>query len=299
MSLEAQQQTSRTSMLDEVLKVSYKVTTPDATTPRKVGDLEIDEKFQFAVVMCDYAAKDPQELNLEELDLVKVFSNANGKLYGEVNGAKGYFPAASVRILSDEEGQAEFSQKGSRNSELPAKSWYSKYVTKDLLRVEPKIDGSRIEIIKVKSNGPSNNTLVKKPRGPGQRQLWADYIGAEELAKLSLSKQEIKRQEVIFEIITTEADYIQDLEIILDLYIRPLEKNKLIRPKDMSIVFSNLEQVLPVNQELLRSLEMKQADNVVIQLLGEVLIRVVLQKLIFRVTISKCTQCIVVIIHMH
>lgn len=84
---------------------------------------------------------------------------------------------------------------------------------------------------------------------PGQRVLWVDFMGgAEQVAALNLSKQEIKRQEVIYEIICTEADYIHDLEIILELYIRPLQKNKIVRPKDMSIIFSNLEQLIPVNQ---------------------------------------------------
>ena len=64
------------------------------------------------------------------------------------------------------------------------------------------------------------NTIKRINRIPGQRMLWADFIGGpDEVIKLDLSKQEIKRQEVIYEIITTESDYIQDLETVLEVKI--------------------------------------------------------------------------------
>lgn len=65
----------------------------------------------------------------------------------------------------------------------------------------------------------SPSSTTKRPfRLPGQRMLWSDYMGGpDEVAKLNLTKQELKRQEVIYEIIATEADYIQDLETVLEV----------------------------------------------------------------------------------
>ncbi|KAJ1673712.1 hypothetical protein EV182_004708, partial [Spiromyces aspiralis] len=43
------------------------------------------------------------------------------------------------------------------------------------------------------------------------RMLWQEGFTPKEMARISLSDQGIKRQEVIFEIIQTEADYVKDL----------------------------------------------------------------------------------------
>nr|KAJ3415389.1 Myosin 10A, isoform D [Polyrhizophydium stewartii] len=130
-----------------------------------------------------------------------------------------------------------------------------------------------------------------------QKQLWVDFVGGPEAVDaLGLSKKEIKRQEVIFEIISTESDYLDDLEIVCEVsvpplhaphrtcshyphgpqvYIKQLKRNKMIRPKDMAIIFSNIEQLLPVNQELLKSLMKRRESSPVIEQVGDVFIRVV------------------------
>ncbi|KAL2914974.1 hypothetical protein HK105_205518 [Polyrhizophydium stewartii] len=108
-----------------------------------------------------------------------------------------------------------------------------------------------------------------------QKQLWVDFVGGPEAVDaLGLSKKEIKRQEVIFEIISTESDYLDDLEIVCEVYIKQLKRNKMIRPKDMAIIFSNIEQLLPVNQELLKSLMKRRESSPVIEQVGDVFIRV-------------------------
>lgn len=52
---------------------------------------------------------------------------------------------------------------------------------------------------------------VMKPR-------WVDFMGGNEaVSKLGLTKKEIQRQEVIYEILTTERDYVNDLEIVIEV----------------------------------------------------------------------------------
>jgi hypothetical protein len=41
----------------------------------------------------------------------------------------------------------------------------------------------------------------------------------------------------------------------------------------MAIIFSNIEQVLPVNQELLKEMEMRQIESPIVDTLGDILIR--------------------------
>ncbi|KAJ3273942.1 Rho guanine nucleotide exchange factor 4 [Terramyces sp. JEL0728] len=286
--------------------------------PRKIGEHQVNivlpdsEKLVYGTVICDYAAKDPGELSLEEMDVIGIYPDKtkNGRMYGISNGTKGWFPESVIKLLSEEEtieeeirnknamdlsptsATAEAPQDASSGSQV--RNWYNKYIrmSSENGKLADKISEKlavekppQKQDTRSKSSGtltpPASAKLATTPklgnlpRGPGQRILWVDFMGGpDEVAKLGMTKNEIKRQEVIFEIITTEADYIQDLETLCELYIRPLQKSKLIRPKDMSIIFSNIEQVLPVNQELFRSLEKRQADNPVINLVGEIFIRV-------------------------
>jgi len=93
-----------------------------------------------------------------------------------------------------------------------------------------------------------------------------DRVAPEVLEKLS--DKEKKRQEVIFELIQTEKDYVRDLDVIVNVnpfpslnkkanaenkspmpqvFLIPLRKKKIINAKDLTVLFSNVEQLVPVN----------------------------------------------------
>ncbi|KAJ3089936.1 Myosin 10A, isoform D, partial [Quaeritorhiza haematococci] len=63
-----------------------------------------------------------------------------------------------------------------------------------------------------------------------------------------LPTEEIKRQEVIYELIVTEREYIRDLKIIIELFLKEMREKKIVQPRGVNIIFSNVEQLLPVNQ---------------------------------------------------
>ena len=259
------------------------------------GDLAQDDDTTdviFATVLHDYVASQEGSISLEEGDLVRVFPE-KAKLdlmYGTINGITGYFPASCCKVVTEEEANEMMTLPS------PQKSWYSKYFKLGDVKGHKRNEStasqasvkSSITIIRTDQHSdnnlpvPGNNTAkpAQTPRQPGQRLLWVDFMGGQEaVAKLNLSKQDIKRQEVIYEIISTEEDYVRDLEFIIEHYMRPLQKNKLIRDKDLAIIFSNIEQVLPVNQELHHALNAIQAKNPVINLVGDIIIRMVIKKL--------------------
>jgi hypothetical protein len=107
--------------------------------------------------------------------------------------------------------------------------------------------GSIAELLR--GSGGNNKTPIAILGSPAETKLrWVNFVGGTEaVEKLDISKNEKQRQEVIYEIICTERDYVEDLETIIEIYIKPLKKNKLLRPKDMSVIFSNIEGLLPVN----------------------------------------------------
>lgn len=202
------------------------------------------------------------------------------------NGITLNLPLENIRMLSKEEeskylatDREESSLNHSRKNSSKKPSWFSKYGLAKAESISKLTPGQtpNLTVNQQIHKAHSVGSLFQKKsiRRPGQRLLWVDFIGQEELTKLNLSKQEIKRQEVIFEIISTEFDYIEDLETILDVYIRPLRKSKLVSSKDMSIIFSNIEQFMPVNEELFRELEDKQVQNPVVESVGENFLRVV------------------------
>jgi len=78
----------------------------------------------------------------------------------------------------------------------------------DPYQLKPKAEDNRkIESIEF-INGPAK--LKKK---------WVDFIGGQSVVdSMGLSKNDVKRQEIIYEMIDTERDYVNDLSIIIEVH---------------------------------------------------------------------------------
>ena len=126
---------------------------------------------------------------------------------------------------------------------------------------------------------------------------FADIVPAEVLS--DLSSQERKRQEIMFEFINTEEQYVADVSVIIQVrtislsrtndnindtvheshqllvldiqsFLHPICERKLLAPSETSSLFSNLEAILPVNIALLNALQERQKKNPLIQCLADV-----------------------------
>ncbi|KAI8999847.1 hypothetical protein BC832DRAFT_563834 [Gaertneriomyces semiglobifer] len=106
------------------------------------------------------------------------------------------------------------------------------------------------------------------------KKRWVEVVGDETVKRLGLTKKDIQRQEVIREMFETEKDYVVDLEIIINVYMSKLKAQKILQPKDMSIIFSNVEQLLPVNQQLVKWLEDRISKGPLVEQIGDIFIRV-------------------------
>jgi len=108
--------------------------------------------------------------------------------------------------------------------------------------------------------------------GPAKlKKKWVDFIGGQAAVdNMRLSKDSVKRQEVIYEMIDTERDYVNDLSIIIELYIEPLKNNNIISKKDLNTLFSNVEQIYGVNKELLSLFEKRQKENPYVDEIGDI-----------------------------
>jgi len=63
------------------------------------------------------------------------------------------------------------------------------------------------------------------------------------------------RQEVVGEIISTETSYIRTLQAIKQYVQDPLKAQNIVTPEEIKELFSNLPDLIPVNQRLLRNLQ--------------------------------------------
>ncbi|PVV02070.1 hypothetical protein BB560_003484, partial [Smittium megazygosporum] len=71
------------------------------------------------------------------------------------------------------------------------------------------------------------------------RQTWKNKISDQNLSLLNLSEAEMLRQEVMFEIIETEKEYLRDLDVLLELYYKDLLKLGILKTADIKSIFLN------------------------------------------------------------
>eukprot|EP01119_Soliformovum_irregulare_P010103 TRINITY_DN246_c0_g3_i1.p1 TRINITY_DN246_c0_g3~~TRINITY_DN246_c0_g3_i1.p1 ORF type:complete len:1281 (+),score=503.97 TRINITY_DN246_c0_g3_i1:73-3915(+) len=67
--------------------------------------------------------------------------------------------------------------------------------------------------------------------------------------------QTFHRGSVIREIVVSERDYVNDLTLIVEIFIQPLRLRKIISDREISEIFSNLETIVKMNVEVLTLLE--------------------------------------------
>ena len=56
---------------------------------------------------------------------------------------------------------------------------------------------------------------------------------------------------ILHEIIETEKDYVNDLRIVRDFYIKTLEEKQLIQKSTKDAIFGNIEELLPIHEQFL------------------------------------------------
>ena len=87
-----------------------------------------------------------------------------------------------------------------------------------------------------------------------------------------ISKEERKRQEAIFELISTERSYLRDLQMIVELFYGPLQN--ILSSVELNIIFSNVEDILLCNTTILSDLEQRQKDdNLFVNDVGDLLLK--------------------------
>ncbi|KAF9096466.1 hypothetical protein BGX23_011194 [Mortierella sp. AD031] len=107
-----------------------------------------------------------------------------------------------------------------------------------------------------------------------QEKVWANSVPASVLA--SASKKERTRQEIIFEVIKTEYNFVRDLELLEEIFITPLRASDIIAPERqeplIEDIFLNYNEILDLNRALLEALRVRQEEQPLVESIGDVLL---------------------------
>jgi len=63
------------------------------------------------------------------------------------------------------------------------------------------------------------------------------------------------RSNVLTEILQTERSYIQDLTVLMEVFLKPLREKSILSGEELNAIFLNVEIIFAVNQQLLTKLE--------------------------------------------
>ncbi|XP_034143734.1 intersectin-2a isoform X2 [Esox lucius] len=113
---------------------------------------------------------------------------------------------------------------------------------------------------------PTNYVTVTTDSDPSQ-QWCADLVTLD-----SMTPSERKRQGYIHELIHTEQTYLDDLELVMEVFYKPMSVSGHLTEDDMAVIFVNWSELITCNSRLLRSLHALKAEggaNMPVQLIGE------------------------------
>ncbi|XP_059559547.1 ephexin-1 isoform X2 [Myotis daubentonii] len=95
--------------------------------------------------------------------------------------------------------------------------------------------------------------------------LWQDLPEIQSSGVLDiLQPEEIKLQEAMFELVTSEASYYKSLNLLVSHFMENERLKKILHPSEAHILFSNVLDVMAVSQRFLLELERRMEENIVI-----------------------------------
>lgn len=123
----------------------------------------------------------------------------------------------------------------------------------------------------------SKGSLHEDDDGKDQK-LWINSVPKD--VSDSIDDKEKKRQEIIFEIMYTERDFVKDLEYLRDFWMKPLKSaNSPIpehrREKFIRTVFGNCLEILACNSRLAEALNTRQKESHVVHHVGDIFLHFV------------------------
>ncbi|NXM30050.1 ITSN1 protein, partial [Oxyruncus cristatus] len=259
----------------------------DSEAPGAAGKTgSLGKKPEIAQVIASYTATGPEQLTLAPGQLILIRKkNPGGWWEGELQarGKKrqiGWFPANYVKLLSP--GTSK-----STPTELPKAApavcqvigMYDYTAQND-----DELAFSKGQIITVLNredpdwwkgevNGhvglfPSNYVKLTTDTDPSQQ--WCADLHLLDM----LTPAERKRQGYIHELIVTEENYVSDLQLVTEIFQKPLMESELLTEKEVAMIFVNWKELIMCNIKLLKALRVRKkmsGEKMPVKMIGDIL----------------------------
>ncbi|CAN9506941.1 unnamed protein product [Ophioblennius macclurei] len=240
------------------------------------------KKPEIGQVIKAHSSNGPEQLNLENGQLLLILGkNATGWWLGELQARgkkrqKGWFPSSNIKLLGSNSGKstpahqpvcqviAIYDYKAANEDEM---SFSKGQLINVLDKTNP--DWWKGEINGTTGLFPTNYVKMTMADCDPSQQWCADLNSLD-----LLSSQEKKRQGYIHELIQTEERYVDDLQIVLDVFHRPMSQSGRLTETEMSMIFVNWNELLACNSKLVKALgDRKKVEglNVPVQMIGDIL----------------------------
>uniref|UniRef100_A0A8C1Z4M3 Intersectin 2a n=1 Tax=Cyprinus carpio TaxID=7962 RepID=A0A8C1Z4M3_CYPCA len=236
---------------------------------------------EIAQVSTANAATTPEQLSLTPGQLIVVLhKNSNSWWLGELQARgkkrkKGWFHSSNVRLLEANSGKitpasqplcqviAMYDYKAASKDEMSfQKGQLITVFNKDNL------DWWKGEVAGVVGLFPTNYVKMTTESDPSQ-QWCADLLSLE-----SMCTEERKRQGYIHELIQTEETYLEDLELALEVFYKPMAESGRLTEAEMSMIFVNWQELIMCSTKLLKALRVRKkmaGERMPVQVVGDIL----------------------------
>uniref|UniRef100_A0A8C1V5U4 Intersectin 2a n=1 Tax=Cyprinus carpio TaxID=7962 RepID=A0A8C1V5U4_CYPCA len=249
---------------------------PDTANPGVPG-----KKPEIAQVTTANAAKTPEQLSLTPGQLIVVLhKNSNSWWLGELQARgkkrkKGWFHSSNVRLLEPCKIHtysiihallyviAMYDYKAANKDEM---SFQKGQLITVLNKDNP--DWWKGEVAGVIGLFPTNYVKMTTECDPSQ-QWCADLLSLD-----TMGSEERKRQGYIHELIQTEESYLEDLELALEVFYKPMAESGRLTEAEMSMIFVNWRELIMCSTKLLKALRVRKkmaGERMPVQVVGDIL----------------------------
>uniref|UniRef100_A0AAX7V631 Intersectin-1 n=1 Tax=Astatotilapia calliptera TaxID=8154 RepID=A0AAX7V631_ASTCA len=240
-------------------------------TAGKTGSL--GKKPEIAQVIAPYNATGAEQLTLAPGQLILIRKkNPGGWWEGELQarGKKrqiGWFPANYVKLLSPSTTLCQvigmYDYVAQNDDELAfQKGQVITVLNKD------DCDWWKGELNGREGLFPSNYVKLTTDTDPSTQ--WCADLHLLDM----LSPMERKRQGYIHELIVTEENYVNDLQLVTEIFHKPLLECELLTEKEVAMIFVNWKELIMCNIKLLKALRVRKkmsGDRMPVKMIGDIL----------------------------
>ncbi|XP_024117144.1 intersectin-1 isoform X2 [Oryzias melastigma] len=255
----------------------------------KTGSL--GKKPEIAQVIAPYTATGPEQLTLAPGQLILIRKkNPGGWWEGELQarGKKrqiGWFPANYVKLLSPSTSKTTPTEPTITKVAPPTTAVCQVIGMYDYVaQNDDELAFQKGQVITVLNkddcdwwkgelNGreglfPSNYVKLTTDTDPSTQ--WCADLHLLDM----LSPMERKRQGYIHELIVTEENYVNDLQLVTEIFHKPLLDCELLSEKEVAMIFVNWKELIMCNIKLLKALRVRKkmsGDRMPVKMIGDIL----------------------------